>query len=67
VTIFVVPKQAGRLQWIIEIYRLPDEDEGLQLLYGPFDSSEVAITFGQLEFGDDRLWRARSLWPVEEK
>jgi|HubBroStandDraft_4_1064222.scaffolds.fasta_scaffold39907_2 hypothetical protein len=70
---FKVPGSIGpeRYTWVVEYKRRPEDDEGMQTLYGPFKDYEVAAQFGKQHFGMKRgktnRWHLRSIWPVEIK
>ena len=58
------------IKWAIEILPSPNDDEGMQTLYGPFtfDEYEDAVAFARKEFGKPKgNWRMRSIWPVFKK
>ncbi len=60
----------GEIKWLIEIIRHPEDDEGMQTLYGVFDGTEFddAVAWAKKEFGEPKgKWHMRSIWPVYKK
>jgi hypothetical protein len=57
------------IKWVIEIFRCPNDDEGMQTLYGPFigDEFDHAVAFAKREFGKKGKWHMRSIYPVFKK